>query len=95
MNSGSTLSLEGATTYSGGTFGGAGVLSQDADAVVESDTTIGVSTFDPSVASVILLDQEVDRCARWLLWVRLEHVWANHPTWISRPTGFLQDLSEA
>lgn len=47
INTGGELSLQGPTTYNGGTYTGPGTLTQDTGAmVVAANTTIGVATYD-------------------------------------------------
>jgi|GEM_PF-4650111 len=47
INTGGELSLQGPTTYNGGNYTGAGVLTQDTGAMtVAANTTIGVATYD-------------------------------------------------
>jgi hypothetical protein len=47
INTGGELSLQGPTTYNGGTYSGPGTLTQDTGAmVVAANTTIGVTTYD-------------------------------------------------
>ncbi len=46
LASGEYINLYGPTTYRGGTFTGDGFIRQNGDAVIQTDTTIGVAMFD-------------------------------------------------